>query len=291
MKKEEFITKINAEIEKGEQILERFSNLQCINSYSIYNQYDESAKQRLMNDLHIWEMRVFEILKAYFGTKSQDIANEFSISAPNQWHDFKIDGIERVNYNLTTLKSILERLDYIEINTHRERESNNVSKDKPFKVFISHATDDRDFVNSLVKLLEFIGLNNENLFCSSIPGYMIPSGKNIFDFLREQFENYNLFVIFIHSQNYYNSAISLNEMGAAWVLKSDFHSLLVKGFNYSNMKGVISSQYISTKVDGNDANARLNELKNQLVSIFNLPPKGESTWEERRKEFLTDVNA
>ena len=42
------------------------------------------------------------------------------------------------------------------------------------KIFISHASKDKNYVSSIVKLLEFIGLRQEKLFCTSVPGYGIP---------------------------------------------------------------------------------------------------------------------
>ena len=44
---------------------------------------------------------------------------------------------------------------------------------KPKKIFISHSTDDREFVDKLVVLLEKMGVKQTQLFCSSIQGYGI----------------------------------------------------------------------------------------------------------------------
>ncbi len=96
-----------------------------------------------------------------------------------------------------------------------------VLEDKPFKVFISHSSEDIAFVNELVKLLEFLGVDSsEKLLCSSIKGYQIPTSEDFADYILKQFYDYNLFVIIVHSHNYYSSPYSLNEMGAAWVLKT-----------------------------------------------------------------------
>jgi len=90
---------------------------------------------------------------------------------------------------------------------------------KKSKVFISHATRDKAFVEKIVELLEFMGLNEKQIFCSSMPGYDVPVGADFLDYIKEQYEEYELFVIFVHSPNYYHSTVSLNEMGAAWVLR------------------------------------------------------------------------
>lgn len=73
--------------------------------------------------------------------------------------------------------------------------TNEAETTKSMKIFISHSSKDLTFVQALVDLFEDIGLNEENMFCSSIPGYNIPLDKNIYDYLKEQFQNYNLHVI------------------------------------------------------------------------------------------------
>ena len=106
----------------------------------------------------------------------------------------------------------------------------------------------------------------------------------------KQFYEYNLFVIIVHSRNYYSSTYSLNEMGAAWVLKTDFFSFLVKGFEFKDMDGVINDRTISVKVDQDDADARLDELKDKLVPLFKQTGFNCTRWETLRDEFLAKVN-
>lgn len=163
----------------------------------------------------------------------------------------------------------------------------NEAKDKKSPmVFISHSSNDKEFVEALVDLLESIGLTKENLFCSSVVGYGIPLSNDIFETIRALFNEYELFVVFVHSPRYYESHVSLNEMGAAWVLKTDFCSLLTKDMEFNKMTGVVNSSSLSIKVDNNEAPARLTELKNKLTNIFGLIPLDEVKWERKRNQFL-----
>lgn len=164
-----------------------------------------------------------------------------------------------------------------------------VEEQKPRKVFISHSSKDVEFVKELVNLLEFVGFDETTMFCSSVDGYGIPLGENIFDFLRKQFLEYELFVIFVHSSSYYDSAVSLNEMGAAWVLKSDYCSFLTKDFSFGGMTGVVPNNNIAIKVDNDDATARLNEFKDKITIFFGLQPKSANVWECHRNDFLRKV--
>ena len=162
---------------------------------------------------------------------------------------------------------------------------------KPYKLFISHSSKDIEFVEALVTLLESIGFNNKTLFCSSIPDYWIGLSKDIFASLKQLFTDYELYVIFIQSPRYYESAISLNEMGAAWVLQADYCSILTKDMQKEQMRGVFNDSTIYLKVDMPQVEARMNELKNTLAEIFSLPTMSDTTWERKRNTFLKAVNA
>lgn len=301
MDKEEFIECINKEIDKGSSILERFKSLKLFQSdfgdgMALIGGYpkskiDPNERESLNRDLTLWERRVYEVLKSYFGEEKKSPLYEFHLSETNKWFSFKDFGVRCMDANLTTLRSYIERIDVIKVPHLKEKQDKIiVSEDKPFKVFISHSSEDIAFVKELVKLLEFLGVDSsEKLLCSSIEGYQIPTSEDFAEYILNQFYDYNLFVIIVHSHNYYSSPYSLNEMGAAWVLKTDFYSFLVKGFEYNDMEGVIDQRKIAVKVDATDAGARLNELKNKLVPLFKPQGVDESRWETLRDEFLKKV--
>lgn len=166
---------------------------------------------------------------------------------------------------------------------------------KPMKIFISHSSRDLAFVKPFVELLEHIGLTPENMFCSSVRGYKVPLDNNIYDYLMEQFQNYNLRVIFFLSENYYNSPVCLNEMGAAWVLHQKYTSVLIPQFDFKDVKGVIDQMRISIKLDSDksELKLRLNELKTKLVEEFGLitSTSFQNIWECYRDEFVEKVSS
>ena len=166
-------------------------------------------------------------------------------------------------------------------------------KKKPL-IFISHSSKNKDQIAKIADLLRSINLSpRRDIFCSSLPGYGIPNGANIFDFLRERFLNYDLHIIFVHSPEYYESAVSLNEMGAAWVLRTNATSLLLPGFDFSGMKGVIGSDCIAIKLDGDrsEVKDRLNQLRRELESEFDISDNEDIIWEEARDKFIREINS
>ena len=162
---------------------------------------------------------------------------------------------------------------------------------KPSKIFISHATDDKKYVAKLVELLDGMGLDQTQIFCSSFPGYDIPISKDIFDYLREQFQNFELHVLLIHSKNYYKSVASLNEMGAAWVLRNNCTSFLLPGFNFNDMTGAINGNSIAIKLDNDETEVKdkLNQLYDTVIHEFGLTKKAAVIWEAKRDRFIKEV--
>ena len=158
-------------------------------------------------------------------------------------------------------------------------------------VFISHSHDDEDFIVALVNLLEDMGFTKDTLFCSSVREFGIPLSGDIFETIRGLFLEHDLYVIFVHSPRFYGSPVSLNEMGAAWVLKTDFCSILTNDMEYSMMKGVVNNAKLSIKVDDKEAPSLLNELYKHLKTMFSLQNLDMNKWERKRDQFLTIVRS
>lgn len=162
---------------------------------------------------------------------------------------------------------------------------------KPAKIFISHAENDQNVVKHFVDLLRKQGVKQEHLFCSSYQGFGIPLGEKIYDYLRSEFARYNLFVIFMLSNNYYSSPACLNEMGATWVNYNEYQQILLPGFNFDNVKGAIEPSKISFKLDDKENRKyRLTELKDSLLKILNIDMNDQSIWEHDRDAFLSEID-
>lgn len=175
------------------------------------------------------------------------------------------------------------------------KERENVNKGKKPLIFISHSSKNKEQVKLLAELLRTINMiPRKDIFCSSLPGYDIPidTEDQILDFLRDRFLEYEVHVFFIHSAEYYESAVSLNEMGAVWVLKSKATSFLLPGFEFSDMKGVINGDKIAIKVDNDvmEVKDKLNQLRKTLVEEFGLDQVPDITWEAARDKFIDEIN-
>jgi len=159
------------------------------------------------------------------------------------------------------------------------------------KIFISHSSKDEKYVSDLVDLLCDIGLNSEHIFCSSVPGYGIPLDCDIYDFLKQQFQEHDLHVFFILSDNYYSSPACLNEMGATWILQKIYTSILLPGFEFRKIDGAINPRKIAIKLDGaqDDLKEKLGQLKDNLIVEFGLPNLPSVRWEKKRDEYIAKL--
>lgn len=182
---------------------------------------------------------------------------------------------------LSYLKSLYEHYPFEEIILLEHNDNKRIEK-----IFISHATKDGDYIKLFVELLNKLGIKDKcSIFCSSIDDYGIPNGKNIYEHIKEEFDN-NVFVLFFLSNNYYRSAACLNEMGATWIKSNKSQSILLPNFEFGDMRGAIDTNSISFKI--NDV-ARLNHFKDELTGIFNLTVPGSNYWEIARNKFIEDL--
>lgn len=173
--------------------------------------------------------------------------------------------------------------------TNDGEENEDMVKEK--KLFISHCTKDYKYVKAFVEFLEDIGMPDNSIFCSSIDGYNIPWGEDIYEHLANEFneQTQELMIVFMLSDNYYNSAACLNEMGATWILKKDYRSILLPGFEYKQIDGAINAGKIAIKLDDANISTRLNDIKNQMAEIFGFTAPVDNKWDRIRNDFLEKV--
>lgn len=166
------------------------------------------------------------------------------------------------------------------------------SDNKSPKIFISHSSVDKFYIKQLVLLFEQMGIKPESLFCSSDSTYGVPLERDIYEYLKEQFNSYNLHVIFVLSKNYYNSPDALNEMGAAWILQSKKTAILLPGFGHNDIKGVVNRNTINIKLDDDNRTlkSRLSEFYDNIILEFGLQKLASSKWEQYRDDFIDRVN-
>lgn len=152
-------------------------------------------------------------------------------------------------------------------------------------VFISHAVVNKVLADKLVDLLETgVGIPDRDIFCSSLEGMGIPSGRNFVDFIRTQIREPRV-VILLLSPQYFDSQFCLCELGAAWVLTHQLIPLLVPPLEISDVKAVLTGVQVLKINDG----SALNQMQQDLIDGLSIRGKAFARWEAKRNKFLKSI--
>lgn len=160
----------------------------------------------------------------------------------------------------------------------QEDEIDGVPNKEISKVFISHASKDGPIIEELIDLLETIGLDSTQIFCTSFEGYGIDLGENFLEAIKSELSGESL-VLFVLTENFYNSPICMCELGATWVLSKEHIPVVVPPLNYDEIKGTLP---LTQGFKINEP-LKLNSFKNKIEETFAIvQPLNFSTWERKR---------
>lgn len=160
-------------------------------------------------------------------------------------------------------------------------------------IFLSHRSSDKKYGDALEKLLVGLGVKNHQLIYTSHPLHKIPLDKNIYDYLRENIGQ-KTFVIILWSNEYLESPACLNEMGAAWVMQTDYTNIYTPAFSFGNPKYhecAVDTRKMGAVLNGDShCKANMIEFKNKIVKMFGLQVD-EQTWTYLLDEFIEALKA
>ena len=259
--------------------------------------YDDAEISKLEEMVSRWQYATKAVLNACFGADS-DHTHSFghTIASHRVYYDAKKDLEKELKEGRNALSSIIDA-ETLKAHLTQPVEASMKSEDqpnKPPKVFISHKKEDKAYADALVSLINFIlGADGDKIFCSSIPGYGIRQSRDILDELKRQFDQYEVYMLIIHSPRYYQSAICLNEMGASWALGTKFSSFVTNDCKLENLHGVINQEKICIDLndDSDMLNGHLNEFKDDLIEFFQSDAIDQTKWENARGRFIKEVKS
>lgn len=156
------------------------------------------------------------------------------------------------------------------------------------KIFISHSSKNKSYGNLIVELLRNLGIKEDEVIFTSNVAYGIPVGKNIFHWLKFQIEE-KPFVIYLLSEQYYDSVACLNEMGAAWIVESDHAAIFTPDFKLSSEKfqsGALDPREIGFYINDEE---RVYSFIQVLSESFNIS-NNTLLISQNVKKFITEIN-
>lgn len=175
--------------------------------------------------------------------------------------------------------------------TSSESNSNVISTVDTPNIFISHCSADKKYGHALRNFIMGLGIEKGNLIYTSHPLHKIPSGKNIYNYLRSRINN-QTFMLFLFSKNYLDSTACLNEMGAAWLAQTEYLNFYVPNFDFGNNKYLncaIDKNQMGIKLENNDIlRISMIEFKDRLVELFKINPD-EATVSNLIDNFIQEI--
>lgn len=150
------------------------------------------------------------------------------------------------------------------------------------KIFISHSSKDKAIMEKFTDyILQLgIGLNSEDIFCTSIEEMGIKNGEEIRRHIRENVQLADFSFLMI-SKNYKESEICLNEMGAVWAANNRVRYYILPNVDFKEI-GWLCDAY---KADKLCDSVVLDAMANELTDFYGLPNKG-VIWSRQRQNFL-----
>lgn len=149
-------------------------------------------------------------------------------------------------------------------------------------IFISHAVKDKTLVEKFVDDILQVGMDisANDIFCSSLSGMGIPSGKNFIDYIKEQIQQPKVVIVFF-SKAYISSQFCMCELGATWAMTHNILPILVPPLTHSDIKGVLTG----IQVDRVNSADELNRFQEEISHILGNKVSF-SRWERKRDQFL-----
>lgn len=269
-------TKLEERLSIGKQFQQRLSTI---------NKIDEL--NQLEYDFEIWDKYNEDLIKLFFSDRK--IYQEYhsiiylgNLYADRNSLDFKLkqynEIIPRKNQNL---ESIINRFHLLGLNPQNIESKSEITMKK---IFISHSSLDAQIVEKVLDILVAIGVPHNQIFCSSFEGYGVKLGEDFLERIKVEL-NTEVLVLFILSQNFFNSPVCLCEMGATWIKTNKHIPILVPPLEYKDIKGVIphSQGLIITEP------LKWNSLKEDVQNFLSLNTIDASIWERKRTKILKEI--
>jgi hypothetical protein len=201
-------------------------------AFAINNNIDsitiDGEKIRL-NILSVYKF--YEVTNQIYGTTIDAVKTEFRKDIKSTCSKFD-DLLSRMDFfGKDVTKTIMNDN---ESNKQSFNEVGTSAKIKNGKIFISHSSKDKEIVSKFLNTILDNGLNlniEEDVFCTSFIGSDIKSGEDFKNRIKKELIHAKAIIQFI-SQNYKESEICLNEMGAAWVLNDTVIPFIIEPDKY-----------------------------------------------------------
>ena len=154
------------------------------------------------------------------------------------------------------------------------------------KIFLSHATADKELADRLIELLTTgCDISPNGILCTSEPGMGVPIGyENFIQYLQKQMQNPALVILLI-SQNYFASPFCVCELGATWGRKLPAFPLVVPPDDIADLKATLLVTQAGYVSDVGCLHELRDRIKEDLGKSVSTP-----LWDAKARSFVKAVD-
>lgn len=154
------------------------------------------------------------------------------------------------------------------------------------RVFVSHASADREFATAFVETILEGGceLSAEDYFYSSLADTGVPAGSTLLEMVRDEVRGAGL-VIALVTPTYQIRPVCVAELGAAWALVDNLFPLLAPQMNHSDVEGVLGDKLVASVCDEEQLDALLERV---IDATGHRPSTGR--WTRYKQKWLAECN-
>jgi hypothetical protein len=155
------------------------------------------------------------------------------------------------------------------------------------RVFISHSSKDADFVRLLIDLLRSaLNLPADQIRCTSVDGYRLPSGASASEHLRREIHESHAFIGVISTSSL-QSLYVMFELGARWGANKHLIPVLAPGVD----PGVLTAPLSDLNAVDSRQPAQLYQLIGDLARELNVTAENPSVYQRNIEAIQQQVPA
>ena len=231
---------------------------------------------------HRWHEESCILFSRYFGDDSKEYVNFTSID--NSGNGFVLyNNYQGIRKDFCVLIDKLERGDWGKKQLSAIEQISQTQPSSKKRIFISHASKDKELINKFVDsiILLGLGIDSKIIAYTSREDTGVPPGESIPHFIQDNIACADIVLLMI-SDNYKNSEVCLNEMGAAWALNKHIIQILLPNTSFDKL-GWLCSLEKALRIDDTESMDSLCEVFTEKLDIGIKPSK----WNRNKTEFIS----
>lgn len=231
---------------------------------------------------HKWHEESCVVFSHYFDDNCKEYTNFYSVN--NDVNGYGLNtNYQKIRKDFCVLVDKLERGD-LGLNAQTviaPAQQSMLSSKK--RIFISHASKDSELIGKFVDSIFLLGMgiDSEIIAYTSREDTGVPAGESIPQFIQNNIACADIVLLMI-SNNYKDSEVCLNEMGAAWALNKHIIQVLLPNTSFDKL-GWLCSLDKALKIDDADSIDGLCEVFTEKLDMGIKP----SAWNRNKTAFLS----